>query len=203
MAVDCRRELSRGNPLRSSVSHLAPPRPQTPEHRSRFCEAIPVLEGGAPRKTPSLILPSEAIIFNAKGLSVAVVEDGTADLRNVNVVRDFGATVQVNSGVMDGDQVILAPPVDLAEGQKVHVRTKPVRVRLPRALGRWPLVLERRRIAPPQRLSTTPTVAYIIRNYSRDLRLPSCNLKRALIENQFSIRPIREATIIRATVTCH
>jgi len=78
-----------------------------------------------PRKTPSLVLPSEAIIFNAKGLSVAVVEDGTAHLRNVNVVRDFGTTIEVNSGVKDGDQVILAPPVDLADGQKVHVRTKP------------------------------------------------------------------------------
>jgi len=78
-----------------------------------------------PRKTPSLVLPSEAIIFNAKGLSVAVVEDGTARLRNVNVVRDFGTTIEVNSGVKDGDQVILAPPVDLADGQKVQVRTKP------------------------------------------------------------------------------
>jgi RND family efflux transporter MFP subunit len=78
-----------------------------------------------PRKTPSLVLPSEAIIFNAKGLSVAVVEDGTARLHNVNVVRDFGTTVEVNSGVKDGDQVILAPPVDLADGQKVSVRPKP------------------------------------------------------------------------------
>ena len=78
-----------------------------------------------PRKTPSLVLPSEAIIFNAKGLSVAVVEDGTARLRNVNVVRDFGTTIEVNSGVKDGDQVILAPPVDLADGQKVNVRPKP------------------------------------------------------------------------------
>jgi RND family efflux transporter MFP subunit len=78
-----------------------------------------------PRKTPSLVLPSEAIIFNAKGLSVAVVQDGAAHLHNVNVVRDFGTTVEVNSGVKDGDQVILAPPVDLAEGQKVNVRPKP------------------------------------------------------------------------------
>ena len=78
-----------------------------------------------PRKTPSLVLPSEAIIFNAKGLSVAVVEDGTAHLHNVNVVRDFGTTIEVNSGVKDGDQVILAPPLDLADGQKVRVRTKP------------------------------------------------------------------------------
>jgi RND family efflux transporter MFP subunit len=78
-----------------------------------------------PRKTPSLVLPSEAIIFNAKGLSVAVVEDGTARLHNVNVVRDFGTTIEVNAGVKDGDQVILAPPVDLADGQKVNVRPKP------------------------------------------------------------------------------
>ena len=33
-----------------------------------------------PRKTPSLIVPSEAIIFNREGLSVAVVEDGVARL---------------------------------------------------------------------------------------------------------------------------
>jgi RND family efflux transporter MFP subunit len=78
-----------------------------------------------PRKTPSLILPSEAIIFNARGLSVAVVENGIAHLHNVNVVRDFGTRIEVNSGVKDGDQVILTPPVDLADGQKVHVRQKP------------------------------------------------------------------------------
>jgi RND family efflux transporter MFP subunit len=78
-----------------------------------------------PRKTPSLILPSEATIFNAKGLSVAVVEDGISHLHYVNVVRDFGTTVEVNSGVKDGDQVILTPPVDLADGQKVSVRPKP------------------------------------------------------------------------------
>ena len=78
-----------------------------------------------PRKTPSLIVPSEAIVFNAKGLSVAVVENGTAHLHNVTVVRDFGTTVEVNSGVKDGDQVILTPPVDLADGQKVKVRPHP------------------------------------------------------------------------------
>jgi hypothetical protein len=58
-----------------------------------------------------LILPSEAIIFNAKGLSVAVVQDGIARLRNVNVVRDFGTRIEVNSGVKQGDQVILTPPL--------------------------------------------------------------------------------------------
>jgi RND family efflux transporter MFP subunit len=78
-----------------------------------------------PRKTPSLIVPSEAIIFNRNGLSVAVVENGVARIRAVTVVRDFGTTVEVNAGVKDGDQVILNPPVDLADGRKVKVRPGP------------------------------------------------------------------------------
>ena len=78
-----------------------------------------------PRKTPSLIVPSEAIIFNRDGLSVAVVEDGVARIRPVTVVRDFGTSVEVSAGVKDGDQVILNPPVDLVDGRKVKVRPGP------------------------------------------------------------------------------
>jgi RND family efflux transporter MFP subunit len=78
-----------------------------------------------PRKTPSLIVPSEAIIFNRNGLSVAVVEDGVARIRPVTVVRDFGTTVEVSAGVKNGDQVILNPAVDLTDGRKVNVRPGP------------------------------------------------------------------------------
>jgi RND family efflux transporter MFP subunit len=78
-----------------------------------------------PRKTPSLIVPSEAVIFNREGLSVAVVEDGVAHIRPLTVVRDFGTTVEVSAGVKSGDQVILNPPVDLTEGRKVTVRPAP------------------------------------------------------------------------------
>jgi multidrug efflux pump subunit AcrA (membrane-fusion protein) len=56
---------------------------------------------------------------------VAVVEDGIARIRTINVVRDFGTTVEVNAGVKDGDQVILNPPVDLIDGRKVKVRPGP------------------------------------------------------------------------------
>jgi RND family efflux transporter MFP subunit len=78
-----------------------------------------------PRKTPSLIVPSEAIVFNREGLNVAVVEDGVARIRHVTVVRDFGTTVEVSAGVKDGDQVILNPPVDLTDGRKVQVQPGP------------------------------------------------------------------------------
>jgi RND family efflux transporter MFP subunit len=78
-----------------------------------------------PRKTPSLVVPSEAIIFNREGLSVAVVEGGVARIHQITVVRDFGTTVEVSAGVKDGDEVILNPPVDLIDGRKVNVRPGP------------------------------------------------------------------------------
>jgi RND family efflux transporter MFP subunit len=78
-----------------------------------------------PRKTPSLIVPSEAIVFNRDGLNVVVVEDGVAHIHKVTVVRDFGTTVEVSAGVKDGDQVILNPPVDLTDGHKVQIRPGP------------------------------------------------------------------------------
>jgi RND family efflux transporter MFP subunit len=76
-----------------------------------------------PRSTPSLIVPSAALIFNQDGMSVAVVEDGVAHLRKINVVRDFGTSVEVNQGLREGEQVILNPSVDLAEGSKVQAKT--------------------------------------------------------------------------------
>jgi hypothetical protein len=51
-----------------------------------------------------------------------VVEDGVVHLRKVGVVRDLGRQVLVNSGVNRGDQVILNPAVDIAEGSKVRPR---------------------------------------------------------------------------------
>jgi RND family efflux transporter MFP subunit len=80
-----------------------------------YCE----VELQIPRKTMSLIVPAEAVIFNRNGLSVAVVEDGTVHLRKLTVVRDRGTTLEVSAGVADGDQVILNPPVDISEGRTV------------------------------------------------------------------------------------
>jgi RND family efflux transporter MFP subunit len=75
-----------------------------------------------PRKTPSMIIPADAVIFNETGLHVAVVENGTARLQKIDIARDFGKEVEVHDGVKPGDQVILNPMVDLADGAKVTVR---------------------------------------------------------------------------------
>jgi RND family efflux transporter MFP subunit len=75
-----------------------------------------------PRKTPSLSVPADAIIFNRDGMQVVVVNDGKAEIRKVGVKRDLGTLVEVDTGVKAGDQVILNPPVNLADGSKVHPR---------------------------------------------------------------------------------
>ena len=68
-------------------------------------------------------MPAEAIIFNRKGLQVAVVNNGKAEIRELHVTRDFGTWVVADAGVMSGDRVILNPPVNLVDGDKVQLRT--------------------------------------------------------------------------------
>ena len=75
-----------------------------------------------PRKAPSVSVPADAIIFNRNGMQVAVVSDGKAEIRKVQVKRDLGTPVEVDAGVKAGDQVILNPPVSLADGSKVQPR---------------------------------------------------------------------------------
>jgi RND family efflux transporter MFP subunit len=75
-----------------------------------------------PRKTPSFVVPAEAIIFDRNGLQVAVVNHGNADIRKVRLVRDLGTQVEVDTGVKPGDEVILNPPANLAQGSRVAIR---------------------------------------------------------------------------------
>jgi RND family efflux transporter MFP subunit len=82
-----------------------------------------------PRKTPSFIVPADAVIFNQDGLHVAVVENGIVHMHTITIARDFGREVEVRNGVENGDQVILNPPVDLEEGSKVQVRAIPAEAR--------------------------------------------------------------------------
>jgi RND family efflux transporter MFP subunit len=77
-----------------------------------------------PRKTPSFVVPAEAIIFNRNGLQVAVIEHGKAEIRKVRVTRDLGTQVEVDVGVKPGDRVILNPPVTLVEGGNVHLASQ-------------------------------------------------------------------------------
>ena len=93
---------------------------------AQFYDAIYcTVELKIPRQSPALIVPASAIIFNQNGMQVAVVENGVAHLRKVAITTDYGTEVEVNEGVKDGDQVVLQPPVNLADGDKVQIIPEP------------------------------------------------------------------------------
>jgi RND family efflux transporter MFP subunit len=95
-----------------------------------------------PRKTPSVSVPADAIIFNQNGVQVAVVANGKAVIRKVRVTRDLGTSVEVDSGIKTGDQVILNPPVALVDGERVQP--------LPEAAAQRQAALQRIRGQPIQ-----------------------------------------------------
>jgi multidrug efflux pump subunit AcrA (membrane-fusion protein) len=78
-----------------------------------------------PRQSPALIVPASAIIFNQNGVQVAVVENGVSHLHKIAITADYGTEVEVNEGVKNGDQVILQPPVNMADGGKVQITPEP------------------------------------------------------------------------------
>src|ERR1700739_644170 len=102
---------------RTLLTEIDLPNPDGALRSGIYC----MVELKIPRKTPSFVLPADAIIFNSNGMQVAVVIDGKAEIRKVGVKRDMGTQVEVDSGVKAGDQAILNPPVSLVEGSKVQV----------------------------------------------------------------------------------
>jgi multidrug efflux pump subunit AcrA (membrane-fusion protein) len=69
-----------------------------------------------------LTVPSSAVIFDAKGLSIATV--GSNDrvlLKPVTIGRDLGAVIEIASGLGEHDRVIQNPPDGVANGDAVHV----------------------------------------------------------------------------------
>jgi RND family efflux transporter MFP subunit len=74
-----------------------------------------------PPASSSMTLPSGALLFRAEGLQAGVVRDGRVHLVPVEVGHDYGAKVEITSGLAPQDQVILNPPDSLAEGERVNV----------------------------------------------------------------------------------
>ena len=75
-----------------------------------------------PITTPTFVVPAGALIFRHEGLQLGTVVDGNkAHLVPVVIGEDDGATVQIVSGLSEGDKVIQDPPDSLIEGEKVFV----------------------------------------------------------------------------------
>jgi RND family efflux transporter MFP subunit len=70
----------------------------------------------------TVTVPSNALLFRAEGLRVAVVRGDRVQLVPVTIGHDFGSSVEIISGLTTADDVILDPPDSLVSGVQVHSR---------------------------------------------------------------------------------
>jgi len=76
-----------------------------------------------PLKTAPLVVPGNAILFQAQGPQVSVVNSrNRVELRKVTLGRDFGNTIEILGGITQTDAVIANPPDYLVDGMAVAVQ---------------------------------------------------------------------------------
>jgi len=69
-----------------------------------------------------LSVPSSALIFDAKGLSIATVDaQNRVLLKPVTIARDLGTVIEVASGLSPNDRVIQNPPDGIGNGAEVRL----------------------------------------------------------------------------------
>jgi len=75
-----------------------------------------------PANAAALSVPSSALIFDAKGLSVATVgADNRVAVKPVTIARDLGSVIEIGSGLGAEDRVIQNPPDGIANGAEVRI----------------------------------------------------------------------------------
>jgi len=86
-----------------------------------------------PLVSPPIIVPASALVIRSAGPQVMVVEGagqngaGTVRLRSVQVGRDYGSTVEVLDGLIDGATIVTNPNADLGDGMRVRTATATAR----------------------------------------------------------------------------
>ncbi len=74
-----------------------------------------------PRTEPGVLIPAEAAIFNNRGMQVAAVgPDDRVTWRTVRMRRDFGQTLELESGLSADSRIVYSPPTDLRDGQTIE-----------------------------------------------------------------------------------
>jgi RND family efflux transporter MFP subunit len=75
-----------------------------------------------PASDQAIIVPSSALMFRDSGMEIATVgPDDRAHFQSVTIARDFGATVELASGLTTSDRVINNPPDVLEPGDHVKI----------------------------------------------------------------------------------
>ena len=84
------------------------------------------VEVAFPKAAAPLMLPATALVIRASGTQVMVLDTvaQVIHLREVQVGRDFGATIEIVGGISEGMTIVTNPNADLMEGMKVKVEAQ-------------------------------------------------------------------------------
>ncbi len=73
------------------------------------------------RDHPPMLIPTSALIVQADGTKVAVIEDGKVKMKTISIGRDLGQQLEVVQGLNDTEQVVSNPGERLADGVEVQI----------------------------------------------------------------------------------
>jgi RND family efflux transporter MFP subunit len=74
-----------------------------------------------PAQNSTYLVPVNTLIFRTDSLQVGVVKDGKVTITDVIPGHDFGAEIEIVSGLKPDDQVVVNPPDSLVTGQTVQI----------------------------------------------------------------------------------
>ncbi len=77
-----------------------------------------------------LRIPASALLFRGEGTAVAVVgSDNKVTIHKVEIAHDFGAELEIATGIAPGDWIVDSPSDAITSGQTVHPVKKPQEVK--------------------------------------------------------------------------
>ncbi len=68
---------------------------------------------------PPLIIPTSALIYNAKGMRLAIVDGGKVRYQTITIGRDYGLEVEVSQGIIGSELIVANPGERLHDGGEV------------------------------------------------------------------------------------
>ena len=75
-----------------------------------------------PTSPNAVLIPVDTLIFQAAGLQIAVLDKNhKVELRSITINRDFGAEVEILSGLKPGEEIIIYPPDSIVNGEQLRV----------------------------------------------------------------------------------
>jgi RND family efflux transporter MFP subunit len=79
-----------------------------------------------PHPETAVNVPASALIFNRSGLQVAIVDrENRIILKPITISRDLGSEVEIASGIVADDRVVINPPDGVVTGDQVRVAGAP------------------------------------------------------------------------------